>query len=61
MSVPGIDVVGPFPSDVQVSSTFEAAIFHDAANPAGAQTFLDTLTSAETGEAYRRGGLASRL
>ena len=61
MSVSGIDVVGPFPAEIQVSSTFEAAIFHDATNAAGAQTFLEALTSAETGEAYRRGGLASRL
>jgi molybdate transport system substrate-binding protein len=61
MSVPGIDIVGPFPNEVQVSSTFEAAIFRDAANFAGAETFLDALTSAEAGDAYRQGGLASRL
>lgn len=61
MSVAGIDIVGPFPLEVQVSSTFEAAIFHDAANPEGARAFLDALTSAEAGAAYQRGGLQSRL
>jgi len=61
MSVPGIDIVGPFPPDVQVSSTFEAAIFNDAANAAGAGIFLDALTCASAADAYRRGGLESRL
>lgn len=61
MSVPGIDVVGPFPPEVQVASIFEAAIFHDAGNAAGARTFLDALTSAAAGDAYQRGGLESRF
>jgi molybdate transport system substrate-binding protein len=61
MSVPGIDVVGPFPSGIQVSSIFEAAIFRDARNEPGARIFLDALTSNAAGEAYQRGGLESRL
>jgi len=61
MSVPGIDVAGPFPDDVQVSSTFEAAIFAEAGNEAGARAFLETLSSPAAGEAYDRGGLQSRL
>jgi molybdate transport system substrate-binding protein len=61
MSVTGIDVVGRFPDDVQVSSTFEVAIFRDAANDAGARAFLQKLCSPAAGEAYDRGGLQSRL
>jgi len=61
MSVAGIDVAGPFPAEVQVSSTFEAAIFRDAANAVGARAFLETLSSPAAGEAYDRGGLQSRL
>jgi len=61
MSVPGIDVAGPFPAEVQVSSTFEAAIFRDASNDTGAWAFLKALSSPAAGEAYDRGGLKSRL
>src|SRR5262249_1268076 len=61
MSVAGVDVAGPFPAEVQVASTFEVAIFHDAANEPGAQAFLSALQSPEASEAYMRGGLTSRL
>ncbi|MEZ5818577.1 MAG: substrate-binding domain-containing protein [Hyphomicrobiaceae bacterium] len=61
MSVDGIDVVGPFPPEIQVSSTFEVAIFREATNTEGARAFLDALTSGASGEAYERGGLRSRL
>jgi molybdate transport system substrate-binding protein len=61
MSVTGIDVAGPFPDEVQISSTFEVAIFRDAANDAGSRAFLSMLSSPAAGEAYDRGGLQSRL
>jgi molybdate transport system substrate-binding protein len=61
MSVDGIDVAGPFPPDIQVSSVFEAAIFRGAGNAAGAQAFLAALRSPESGDAYGRGGLESLL
>ncbi|MGE0700778.1 MAG: substrate-binding domain-containing protein [Hyphomicrobiaceae bacterium] len=61
MSVPGIDVAGPFPAEVQTISTFEAAIFTDASNPAGAAAFMALLTSASAAKAYADGGLVSRL
>ncbi len=61
MSVTGIDVAGPFPEDVQVLSTFEVAIFRNAANDAGSRAFLEKLSSLAAGEAYDRGGLQSRL
>ena len=61
MSVSGIDVAGPFPDEVQVSSTFEVAIFGDATNLAGAEAFLQALKSPDAHAAYNRGGLQSRL
>jgi molybdate transport system substrate-binding protein len=61
MSVPGIEIVGPFPREIQVSSTFEAAIFRDAAHVDGARAFLEALTSAAAADAYKRGGLEPRL
>jgi len=61
MSVPGIDIVGPFPGEIQVSSTFDAATFKHAANPDGAARLLACLTSPAAAKAYADGGLISRL
>lgn len=57
MSVPGIDVVGPVPPEVQTSTDFEAAIFTEAANPTGARRFINALTSPEARRAYEATGL----
>ncbi len=61
MSVPGVDVAGPFPDEIQTVSTFDAAIFADAANPEGAAAFLALLGSPAAAKAYADGGLVSRL
>jgi len=61
MSVAGIDVAGPFPAEIQTVSTFDAAIFTDAANPEGASALLEVLTSPAAAKAYADGGLVSRL
>jgi molybdate transport system substrate-binding protein len=61
MSVAGIDVAGPFPAEIQAVSTFDAAVFTDAANPEGASALLDVLTSPTAATAYADGGLVSRL
>ena len=61
MTVPGIDVAGPFPTEIQVTSRFDAAIFADAANKAGAAALLRLLTSPAAAQAYANGGLTSRL
>lgn len=61
MSVAGIDVVGPFPTEIQTTSTFDAAIFTDATNPRGASALLETLSSPAAATAYKDGGLVSRL
>jgi molybdate transport system substrate-binding protein len=61
MSVDGIDIAGPFPSELQTVSTFDAAIFADAKNPEGAAAFVAALTSPAAAKAYADGGLVSRL
>ena len=59
MSVEGVDIVGPFPEEVQAYTSFLAAIFTDARNPAGAARLLEALESDEAIAAYGKGGLAS--
>lgn len=61
MTVPGIDVVGPFPPELQTVSRFDAAIFTDAKNAAGAAALMAALTSPAAAKAYADGGLVSRL
>ena len=61
MSVPGVAVAGPFPSEVQTISTFDAAIFADAANADGAAALMALLASPAAAKAYGDGGLVSRL
>ncbi len=61
MTVPGIDVIGPFPAEIQVASRFDAAVFASAVNAQGAKAFLRILTSSAAAKAYAEGGLTSRL
>lgn len=61
ISVPGIEVAGPFPDELQVTSTFEAALFTEAQSAEGGMAFLDALTTPAAGKAYKDGGLVSRI
>ncbi|MES5100008.1 substrate-binding domain-containing protein [Agrobacterium sp. BA1120] len=61
MSVDGVDVIGPFPTEIQVTTDFSVAIFADAPNNALAQAFVAHLTSAQAHEAYSKGGLVARF
>jgi molybdate transport system substrate-binding protein len=61
MTVPGIDIAGPFPPEIQTVTRFDAAIFTDAKNATGAAAFMAALTSAAAAKAYADGGLVSRL
>jgi molybdate transport system substrate-binding protein len=57
MVVPGIDVVGSFPAEVQATTNFGAAVFIGANEPSGAARFIDALLTDDARDAYRRTGL----
>jgi molybdate transport system substrate-binding protein len=57
MVVPGIDVVGPFPDEVQATTNFSAAVFTNAANAAGATRFINALLTERARGDYTRTGL----
>ncbi len=61
ISVPGVEVVGPFPDEVQSTTNFSAAMFTEAADREGASAFLETLASKSAHAAYEAAGLVSRL
>lgn len=61
MVVPGIDVVGPFPAELQATTDFSAAVFTTAKNPGGAARFIDALLTDEARAAYMRTGLVPRF
>ncbi|MCR4265197.1 substrate-binding domain-containing protein [Nitratireductor sp. ZSWI3] len=61
MTVDGVDILGPFPPEVQVTTNFSVAVFVDAKNPADARAFVEALCSPEADIAYRNGGLVSRV
>jgi molybdate transport system substrate-binding protein len=52
--VPGIDIVGPLPDEVQNWSVFAAAVMSGSAKRAAAQAFLDFLGTAAVHEAMRK-------
>lgn len=43
LAVPGIELIGPLPPEVQVITTSYGAVFRNAAEPAAARAFLDFL------------------
>ncbi len=57
LAVPGIDLVGLFPPEVQETTVFDTAIFADAADPAGAQAFIEQLYTPRLRAAYVASGL----
>lgn len=61
MSVPGIEILGPFPDALQSVVELSAAVFSDAANPSAARTFVSALAAPQSRSAYEKGGLAPRL
>jgi molybdate transport system substrate-binding protein len=52
--VPGIDIVGPLPAEVQGSVAFAAAVMAASTKRAGAQAFLDFLGTAAAQDAMRK-------
>lgn len=60
-AVEGIEIVGPFPADVQQTTDFSAAVFAEARDPAGARSFIAALTSPAARAAYLARGLKLRF
>jgi molybdate transport system substrate-binding protein len=54
---PGIEVVGPLPSEIQAVTVFSAGVSATSAQPEAARAFLAYLASDETGDAKRRYGM----
>jgi molybdate transport system substrate-binding protein len=45
LTAPGVEIVGPFPAEVQQELTYPAALAADTREPAAAKAFVDYLTS----------------
>jgi molybdate transport system substrate-binding protein len=56
MAVPGIQIAGPFPKEVQMITKSSAGIFADAREPAAAKAFLDFLLSTDSARVFRDKG-----
>jgi molybdate transport system substrate-binding protein len=54
---PGIEVVGPLPASIQITTTFSAALGTHATQAAAARALLDHLSSAQSAEVKRRQGM----
>jgi molybdate transport system substrate-binding protein len=57
MHVPGIDVLGPLPPEIQAITVFSAAVCEAATQRDGAKALLAFLASADADDAKRRHGL----
>lgn len=57
LAVPGVDLVGPFPAEVQATTDFSAALFTGSAHPEAARRFVDVLLTPPARKAYERVGL----
>jgi len=59
MHLPGIDVIGPLPAEIQVMTVFSAAVCTASKCPAAAKALLSFLASSEADAAKRRHGTES--
>jgi len=59
MHLPGIDVIGPLPAEIQVMTVFSAAVCTASKCPAAAKALLSFLASSEADAAKRRHGMES--
>jgi arylsulfatase A len=57
LPVPGIDYVGPLPSEVQLTTVFSAGVAVKAENPAAAKAFIQFLASPGSADAITKSGL----
>lgn len=52
LAVPGVDLVGPLPEEIQHYTVSAGALFSDAKQPAGARALLDYLTTPDAGRVF---------
>jgi len=57
MAVPGVEIAGPFPGNLQVITTFSAGLTAKPKEPEAAQAFLKFLKSVPANNAYKIKGL----
>jgi molybdate transport system substrate-binding protein len=57
LHVPGISIVGPLPSGVQIMTTFAAALAATCTQPEAAKALLAFMASPAADEAKRRQGM----
>jgi len=53
----GIDIVGPLPADIQITTTFSAGVCATSTQPEAVRAFLAYLASPDAAEAKRRQGM----
>lgn len=61
LAVPGTDLVGAFPAELEATTDFSVAVFADAADPQAAGRFLDHLYTPSARKAYEAAGLEPRF
>ena len=57
MAVPGVDLVGPLPQELQSISVVTVGIFSDAKEPQGARALIDFLAQPSSARVFRAKGL----
>ena len=57
MVIPGVDIVGPFPDEINEKLAFAGAVFTDSADAASARAFLAYIAKPEFAAVYRAKGL----
>ena len=57
LTAPGVEIVGPFPAELQQQLIFPAAVAIDAKEPAAAKAFIDFLTSPAAASAIKAKGM----
>ena len=56
MAVPGIELAGPLPAEIQVTTVSSSGIFSDAKQPAAAKALLDFLTAPASAKVFKAKG-----
>jgi molybdate transport system substrate-binding protein len=57
MAVPGVDIVGALPDDINERLSFPGAVFASSSNPALAADIIKFLQQPKFADVYRRAGL----